>query len=176
MPQLMARFASIKFTILGMALILALGAGLLAYGSTAAQQPTPSDDQVNAVAHELYCPVCENIPLDVCPTTACAQWRELIREKLAAGWDKQRIEAYFAAQYGDRVLAVPPFQRTFNLILPGLIGGGILLALGIVIWVLRGSLRRSQTEKNAPAPSPDELPGVDEEYLRRIEKDLRQRS
>jgi cytochrome c-type biogenesis protein CcmH len=40
-----------------------------------AQQPTPSDDQVNAIARQLYCPVCENTPLDVCPTTACHQWR-----------------------------------------------------------------------------------------------------
>ena len=26
--------------------------------------PEPSDDEVNAVAKQLYCPVCENIPLD----------------------------------------------------------------------------------------------------------------
>ena len=53
-----------------------------------AQQPTPSDDEVNAIAKQLFCPVCENTPLDVCPTQACAQWRELIREKLAAGWSE----------------------------------------------------------------------------------------
>ena len=38
----------------------------------------PTDDEVNAIAKRLYCPVCENVPLDVCPTQACAQWRELI--------------------------------------------------------------------------------------------------
>ena len=57
--------------------------------------PQPSDDEVNAVAKELYCPVCENIPLDVCPTQACAQWRDLIREKLAGGWNKEQIKNYF---------------------------------------------------------------------------------
>jgi cytochrome c-type biogenesis protein CcmH len=165
-----------KRTIIGMALICALGAGLIAYQRAAAQQPTPSDDQVNAVAHELYCPVCENIPLDVCPTTACAQWRALIRDKLAAGWDKPRIEAYFAAQYGDRVLAVPPFQRTFNLLLPGVIGAGILLALGIVVWVLRGSLRRARPVAKGSNSPETQLPGIDTETLRRIEEDLRQRS
>ena len=50
-----------------------------------AQSPTPSDDDVNRIAHQLYCPVCENVPLDVCGTQACAQWRELIREKLGQG-------------------------------------------------------------------------------------------
>ena len=33
-----------------------------------AQSDVPTDDEVNAVARQMYCPVCENIPLDVCPT------------------------------------------------------------------------------------------------------------
>ena len=73
-----------------------------------AQNDYPTDDQVNAIAKELYCPVCENIPLDVCPTQACAQWRALIKEKLIAGWSKDEIKQYFVDQYGDRVLAQPP--------------------------------------------------------------------
>jgi cytochrome c-type biogenesis protein CcmH len=72
-------------------------------------QPLPvTDDQVNAVAKQLYCPVCENIPLDVCPTQACVEWRELIRTKLAEGRSPEWIKDYFAQQYGDRVLAQPP--------------------------------------------------------------------
>ena len=35
------------------------------------QGPTPTDDAVNKIAKQLYCPVCENTPLDVCPTEAC---------------------------------------------------------------------------------------------------------
>ncbi len=73
-----------------------------------AQNDYPTDDQVNAVAKELYCPVCENIPLDVCPTQACAQWRALIKEKMIAGWTNDQIKQYFVDQYGDRVLAQPP--------------------------------------------------------------------
>jgi cytochrome c-type biogenesis protein CcmH len=161
-----------KHRIIGIAILLGLGVGLLTFRYAAAQQPTPSDDQVNVVAHELYCPVCENIPLDVCPTQACAQWRDLIRQKLAAGWDKPRIEAYFAAQYGDRVLAVPPFQRSFNQLLPILIAGGILIALGLVVWVLRSSLR---PKSKARAPE-NQLPGIDQETLHRIEEDLKRRS
>ena len=37
------------------------------HAAVSAQQPTPSDDEVNAIARQLYCPVCENTPLDVCP-------------------------------------------------------------------------------------------------------------
>jgi cytochrome c-type biogenesis protein CcmH len=94
------------------------------------QNEIPSDDEVNAIAKELYCPVCENIPLDVCPTQACAQWRDLIKEKLVAGWSKEQIIQYFVNQYGDRVLAQPP-ARGLNLlvyILPPLFFvGGIVL-------------------------------------------------
>ncbi len=68
----------------------------------------PSDDEVNAIAKELYCPVCENTPLDVCPTQACEEWRQLIYDKLALGWDEEQIKSYFSEQYGDRVLAAPP--------------------------------------------------------------------
>lgn len=73
----------------------------------------PSDDEINAIAKELYCPVCENTPLDVCPTAACAQWRDMIKEKLVAGWNKDQIKQYFVDQYGDRVLAEPP-RRGLN--------------------------------------------------------------
>src|SRR5512143_1089732 len=82
-----------------------------------AQEPLPTqpvqgtpvtDDQVNAIAKQMFCPVCENIPLDVCPTQACAQWRDLIREKLSLGWSEKQIKDYFVDQYGARVLGAPP--------------------------------------------------------------------
>ena len=67
-----------------------------------------TDDEVNAVAKDVYCPVCESTPLDVCPTAACADWRELIRVKLAEGQSRDEILDYFARQYGEGVLANPP--------------------------------------------------------------------
>ena len=98
-------------------------------------EPPVSDDEVNRLASELYCPVCENVPLEVCPTKACAQWRELIREKLALGWNDEEIKAYFATQYGDQVLAVPP-RRGFNwliyLVPPLTLVAGILIAIRVI--------------------------------------------
>jgi cytochrome c-type biogenesis protein CcmH len=73
-----------------------------------AQASTPSDDEVNRIASQLFCPICDNMPLDVCPIEACQQWRELIRDQLAEGWSEAEIKAYFVAQYGDRVLGEPP--------------------------------------------------------------------
>jgi len=86
-------------------LLICLG---LSTGRAYAQQPTPSDDQVNAIASQLFCPVCENTPLDVCPTEACHQWRELIRQMLAEGKSEAAIKKYFVDHYGARVLSEPP--------------------------------------------------------------------
>ena len=92
-------------------LLLLIGLVLLSAlltGMASAQAPSPSDDQVNQVASQLFCPICDNMPLDVCPLEACHAWRELIREQLADGWTEREIKAYFVAQYGDRVLGEPP--------------------------------------------------------------------
>ncbi len=156
--------------------IIALFAVLLVTGllvsTVQAQNPTPTDNEVNAVAKQLYCPVCENISLDVCPTTACAQWRALIREQLAAGKTADEIKDYFVANYGDRVLSTPP-TRGFNwlvYILPPLIFlGGVYL----VIRVLRSV--KSKTPSQA-AQSPDEKPVADQNdpYFAQMEAELEQ--
>src|SRR6266545_7937480 len=85
-----------------------------------AQGPTPTDDDVNRVARQLYCPVCENTPLDVCPTEACRQWRDLIRSMLAEGKSDAEIKQYFVEHYGDRVLAEPP-NRLVSYLVPAVV-------------------------------------------------------
>lgn len=95
-----------NYGVLAFALALLL-AGLFA-GAAFAQDDTPTDDEVNAIAQQLYCPVCENTPLDVCPTEACRQWRELIRLQLSQGMTEDQIKQYFVDNYGARVLAEPP--------------------------------------------------------------------
>lgn len=136
----------------------------------AATRPVPSvsDDEVNAVAHQLYCPICQNISLDVCPTTACANWRELIRQKLAAGWSRPQINDYFATQYGTQVLPEPPLQG-FNwlaYLLPAL---GFLLVLGVG-WVV---VHRLQRAGNSTATVPPTI--QNDPYVARLEEELHQR-
>jgi cytochrome c-type biogenesis protein CcmH len=137
----------------------------------AAQQPTPSDDEVNRIAHQLYCPVCQNTPLDVCPTDACRQWRDLIRQQLSEGWTEDQIKAYFVQQYGVRVLAEPPTSG-FNLLIYLLpvvvIGGGTFLLLR----AMRG-WRRPSAEKE-PAASGEGTAG--DPYVARLEDELRKRN
>ena len=149
---------------------LALCLLLIPLSSSAAQNDSPvTDDEVNALAEELYCPVCENVPLDVCPTKACAQWRDLIREKMELGWNEKQIKAFFAEQYGDQVLAVPP-RRGFNwliYVLPSLV---VLAGVLVVVRVLGKPKGKAV---GAPSVEPSVNPAAPEEIINEIEKDLR---
>ncbi len=135
--------------------------------ASAQPQATASDDQVNAVAKQLYCPVCENIPLDVCQTTACIQWRDLIQQLLTQGKSPDFIKQYFVAQYGDRVLGVPPLN-------PLLIAAYAVLGLALLggIFVV-GRVIRSMSQNRATAPPPP--PPPDDPYIRQLEEELRKR-
>ena len=133
---------------------------------------TPSDDEVNAIAKQLYCPVCENVPLDVCGTQACAQWRELIREKLSEGWSENQIKSYFGEQYGARVLAEPPRSGLNWLVyvVPPLAfaAGAYILYRGFISW--------RQLEPEIPTDSlADQHDEPVDDYVARFEEQLKRR-
>ncbi len=145
-------------------------------GKASAQKPTPSDDEVNAIARQLYCPICENIPLEVCPTQACHDWRELIRQMLAEGKTPDQIKQYFVDHYGARVLPEPP-AKGFNLMLYivpavyiiALVSVVVILVIMVVLWYIR---RRAKPVTANPPPIPQDL---DDQYVARLEDELRKR-
>ncbi len=148
----------------GAMLLLASGAGVSAQGTS------PTDDEVNAIAKQLYCPVCENVPLDVCPTQACAQWRETIRLKLAEGWTERQIKDYFVEQYGARVLATPPAEG-LNWLVYVLPPVAFLIGAAIVFRALRAWRRAAEDASALPA-----TPAAgDDPYVRQLEDEVRRR-
>ena len=172
-----------NFTILIVYLLL-LAATLVPVVVVSAQQPTPSDDQVNAIARKLYCPVCENTPLDVCPTTACHQWRELIRQMLAEGKTEAEIKQYFVDYYGARVLSEPPvtgINWLMYIVPPVLFLGGVyLLFKAFRTWKRLGKDPVSGVDKPAkpvvgPEPAIESGLAAIDEYLARIEEELEKR-
>ena len=139
-----------------------------------AQDTTPTDDEVNAIAKQLYCPVCENTPLDVCPTEACRQWRELIRQMLAEGKTEQEIKDYFVANYGARVLSEPPrtgFNWLVYIIPPILIlAGAVILFNAFRAWTKPKSAEAGSGQGEEAGAS-----SSDDEYVRRLEEELKNR-
>jgi cytochrome c-type biogenesis protein CcmH len=153
------------------ALLLVLVAAVL---PAAAQDPV-TDDEINAIARDLYCPVCENTPLDVCPTQACQDWRDEIRQQLSEGKSEAEIRAYFVERYGARVLAAPPREgfNTIVYILPIL---AVVIGLGLFVRYLRSLRERGdetamvgQAAAQEPPPAAD-----DDDYLSRMEKEVRE--
>jgi cytochrome c-type biogenesis protein CcmH len=133
-----------------------------------AQGTPPTDDEVNAVAKQLYCPVCENTPLDVCPTQACAQWRDLIRLMLSQGKSETEIKQYFVDNYGARVLNEPPRQGLYWLvyIVPPL----VILAGAVFLFRALRAMKKPQTA--APAQDPVNAAPTDD-YVARLEAEVK---
>lgn len=154
---------------------------ILTIGNTVNAQdelPPVPQDEVNAVAKQLYCPVCENIPLDVCPTQACEEWRELIRLKLSEGWSDDQIKDYFVEQYGDRVLASPPASG-FNWLVYVIPPIAIILGL-FLLYKSYKSMLSDKTVVVEPEGPDSTVPaghdtGQKEEYIKRLEDELSRR-
>ncbi len=145
---------------------------VVSFTAAAQDQPvaTPdvpiTDDQVNAIAEKLYCPVCENITLDTCGTAACADWRAEIRLQLEQGRTEDQIITDFVARFGDRVVGTPQDAtlRTLSLVTPWVLIAGVLLFIGNMI------LRRRRVVDAPPPPSSGDH--STDKYQDLIEQDL----
>jgi len=164
-----------KFVLLfGLTLII----GLLISGVVLAQAGTPppptakpvTSDDVNRIARQMYCPICENEPLDACATAACAQWRAQIGQLLSEGQTESQIKQYFVERYGLRVLAEPPASGVtlWLWVLPviGLVIGGVY-----VVVLMRRMRARNTTSVKAAAFAPK--PADASDYAQRVERDLK---
>ena len=148
---------------------------LLALGWTVmlarAQGVEVTDNEVIRVAERMYCPVCENIPLDECQTTACQDWKEEIRAQLAAGRGAQEVIDSFVARFGDHVVGLPqdPLLRALAFIAP-LLATAAALGFGLITF-------RRFNSRPALSPNIEGATGeqTDEVYRQRLEEDLRAR-
>ncbi len=162
------------------ALLFSLVLSGVGIAAVAAQASTPTDDEVNAIAKQLYCPVCENTPLDVCPTQACHEWREEIRKLLAEGKSEEQIKQYFVDYYGARVLAEPPRQG-FNWLVyvvpPVIIVAGIfVLFRALRSWSQQPPLHSHISDENGGAEGGEgEASQPADAYIARLEEELKKR-
>ena len=159
---------TLRFTLFALLLIVV---SLAVMPASAQGSNPPTDDEVNAVAKQLYCPVCENTPLDVCPTQACAQWRDLIRLKLSQGESEEQIKQYFVDNYGARVLNEPPRQglNWLAYIVPPV----AILAGAYFLFRAFKAMRKPATASPASGPA-IEAPADD--YTARLEEEVKKRN
>ena len=161
----------LRFTVF---LFLLVFAGLMAGRALAQGGQPPTDDEVNAVAKQLFCPVCENTPLDVCPTQACAQWRDQIRSMLAEGKTADEIKQYFVDTYGDRVLNEPPLTglNWLAYLVPPIV------ILGGAVYLVRALKGMKKPATTSPTPSGERSEAkrpAEDDYAARFEEEVRKR-
>jgi cytochrome c-type biogenesis protein CcmH len=154
--------------------VLLLVVVLLAGPAGIAFAQTPTPNQINAIAKDLWCPLCNGVRLDNCELQACVQMKEVIAQKLAIGESKEQIRAYFVQQYGDVVLGAPAGGgfNTLVWILPILVA---LVAVGWLVFALR-----AWTRKPKPAPAvvssaaaPQASAQTKDDYLKRVDDEMK---
>jgi cytochrome c-type biogenesis protein CcmH len=148
---------------------------LVVSAAQAQENPTPTLDQIQAVARELYCPLCNGVRLDNCDLQACVQMRQQISDRLAAGVPKEQIKQEFVAQYGPVVLGEPPREGLNWLVwlLPvvALIGGAVWIFMTLRGWTKAPAAPASA----APAAEPltPSASVHSDDYLAQVDADLR---
>ena len=137
--------------------------------TASAQDNAVSDNAVNSVAQKMYCPVCENIPLDECQTRACIDWKEEIRVQLAAGQSEQEVIESFVRRFGDQVVGVPqdPILRALTALVP-LLSALLAIAVGTATFIRFGQHRQlTMAQESQPTAG-----ATEEQYRQRLEEDL----
>jgi len=139
---------------IALAAILALGAA----GAGAADPPlAPAgaplvgpelDARANELGALLRCPVCQGLSVADSPSTMARNMRLEVREKLAAGYDREQILASFERSYGEFVRLRPPLR-----------GANWLVWVGPAILLLSGGALVFRTVRSSRRPAPSGSPG-----------------
>ncbi len=94
-----------------------LSAVLVADGARGAQAPTRAvtESQVQEVAAQLRCVVCQTLSVADSPSEMASQMRAIVRERLEAGESPARVVQYFVDRYGEWILLAPR-RSGFNIL------------------------------------------------------------
>lgn len=129
------------------------------------------DEQVQDVASQLKCPVCQGESVDSSPALIAQQMRAVIRQQLQSGKSEQEVIAYFVDRYGEQIVWSPPWQG-FTILawlvpIVLLLIGGFLLFFTLRDW-------HASSRSDAAMEGEAELANIDEADLEDYRKQLEQ--
>lgn len=145
-------------------LLLALAALVAAAPAASAVQPRTT---LPAMEQQVMCAVCRT-PLAVANGPQADAERQQIRDLIAKGKTEQQIKDALVAQYGTRVLALPP-SSGFDLAAYLVPAAMVLLALAVLGVALPRWRRSARAHAAAPAAA---APPISDEDARRLDEDL----
>ena len=137
---------------------------LLAVPPGAAGEVSP--EEVEQIALQLRCPVCQNLSVADSPSEMAKEMRGLIRERLERGETREEVLAYFVSKYGEWIL-LSPRASGFNLlvwILPfaAVLAGAVGIFAVVRRWNARARARPAAEAHRSPDPA----------YLERVRREL----
>jgi len=147
---------------------------LLLFVIPALGQEDPSvitEEQMLEIASRMYCPICENEPLDECRNATCLQWKDEIRRLLREGYTEEEIISSFVDRYGQHVVGIPrdPTLRTLSFIAPVI---GTLLAFVVAGYIFWQWQSQQQRKPKVEPEDTSQQSNVSDEYRALIERDL----
>ncbi|SRR5947208_1644372 len=132
--------------LVGLALALVLAAG------AAAQARRVAEQQVQDVAAQLRCVVCQNLSVADSPSEMARQMRAIVRERLEAGEPPEQVVQYFVERYGEWIL-LSPRRHGFNLLVWVMPAVAVAVGFTLVGRVLvRRTRRGAAVGPVAPTP------------------------
>jgi cytochrome c-type biogenesis protein CcmH len=138
-------------TVLSFLLALAVAPALV-HAQTAPSDAAGRERLAKQIETELIAPCCWSQQVSQHESQAATEIRADIRQRLSTGQTHEKILDAYVAEYGGRILAVPP-AKGFNYLLftlPPL----LFLATGVlVVLFVRRASRQEQVEATAMAPA-----------------------
>ena len=127
-----------------------------------AGQEVTLEERAYALDRQLMCPVCDGQTVDQSNAQVSLDMKGVIREKLRAGENENEILDYFAARYGDSVLASPP-TTGFSIVVWIVPPAALLLSVAFLVVVMRRMKKRETGDGATDAELGDYLAQVDRE-------------
>jgi cytochrome c-type biogenesis protein CcmH len=152
--------------ILALAALLAAGPGADLAAAAACPKTSLAD-----IEDEVMCPVC-GVPLELATEAPQAnRERAFIQRQVQACQSKQQIKNELVAQFGDRVLALPP-SKGFNLVAYLAPAAAVLAGIAAVVTLARRRRRGAATSSDATNGTGPVTPALAGEDAARLEADI----
>jgi len=94
--------------------------------------------RATAIGEEIRCVVCQSESIDDSQADMARDMRQLVREKVHAGWSDRQVVDYLRERYGDFILLRPPVQSNTWLLWFAPLGFLLSAGAATVVLMYRG--------------------------------------
>ena len=145
-PSIPPHFQATLVSKTGFLLAALLSCAVLSVSTLHAQTPQPgagsfNEEEAQGIDRMIMCPVCPAETIDQAQVQIAKQMRQVVRDMLAEGKERQEILEFFVERYGQDILGAPPKSGT-NLVAWLAPVGGVGAGLLAVYFILRSMTRR----------------------------------